>query len=80
MNLGKALDQEIGQLHYKRGGLQHLLHESHQRDSMATGETETVRKLKAQRISYRLHRRWTREPEVELLREEVKQVGIQLLP
>ena len=43
MNLAEALDQEVGQLRCEIEDLRKLLHESHDRESMAEGEAETAR-------------------------------------
>ena len=43
MNLVDALDQEVGQFRCEIEDLRQLLHESHERESMAEGEAKTAR-------------------------------------
>ena len=82
MNLADALDQEVGQFHCEIEDLRQLLHESHERKSMAEGEAETARNeasdLKKE-LEKTLRGRKAESPKVERFQEEVKQLELQLL-
>ena len=82
MNLADALDQEVGQLRCEIEDLRQLPHETHERESMAEGEAETARNeasdLKKE-LEKTLRGCKAESPKVERLREEVKQLELQLL-
>ena len=81
MNLGKTLDDEVEHLRCELGELRQLLHESHEKESMAEGEAGTARNevssLRKELETWQGHE--VRDPQVEQLREEVKRLELQLL-
>ena len=81
MNLEEALDQQVGELRYELGELRQLLHESHERESLAAGEAETARReaIGLRKELETLQGRGLGSPKVERLREEVKRLELQLL-
>ena len=81
MNLEEALDQQVGELRHELGELRQLLHESRERESLAAGEAETARReaIGLRKELETLQGRGLGSPKVERLREEVKQLELQLL-
>ena len=79
MNLGKTLDDEVEHLRCELGELRQLLHESHEKESMAEGEAGTARnEVSSLRKELETWQgREARDPQVEQLREEMKRLELQ---